>query len=75
MEDRPGVLAAVAQTFAKNNLSIQTVRQTGSGNGAELIAMTHKAKDSELSATVKALAELDIVKDVASVIRVEGFEQ
>jgi len=75
VEDRPGVLAAVAQTFAKNNLSIQTVRQTGSGNGAELIAMTHKAKDSELSATVKALAELDIVKDVASVIRVEGFEQ
>ena len=72
--DRPGVLAAIANTFAKNNLSIQTVRQTGHGDGAELIAMTHKAKDSALAATVKDLGKLDIVKDVSSVIRVEGFD-
>ena len=72
--DRPGVLAAIADTFAKNNLSIQTVRQTGHGDGAELIAMTHKAKDSALAATVKDLGKLDIVKDVSSVIRVEGFD-
>ncbi len=72
--DRPGVLAAVANTFAHNNLSIQTVRQTGHGDGAELIAMTHKAKDAALAATVADLGKLDIVKDVSSVIRVEGFD-
>ena len=71
--DRPGVLAAVAQTFAKHNVSIQTVRQTGRGENAELIVMTHKATDGALSETVAGLKALDSVKDVASVIRVEGM--
>jgi len=71
--DRPGVLAAVAQTFAKHDVSIQTVRQTGRGENAELIVMTHKATDGALSETVAGLKALDSVKDVASVIRVEGM--
>ena len=71
--DRPGVLAAVAQTFAKHEVSIQTVRQTGRGDNAELIVMTHKASDAALSSTVADLSSLDAVKDVASVIRVEGM--
>ena len=71
--DRPGVLAAVAQTFAKHDVSIQTVRQTGRGENAELIVMTHKATDGALSETVAGLQALDSVKDVASVIRVEGM--
>ena len=71
--DRPGVLAAVAQAFAKHDVSIQTVRQTGRGENAELIVMTHKATDGALSETVAGLKALDSVKDVASVIRVEGM--
>ena len=71
--DRPGVLAAVAQTFAKHEVSIQTVRQTGRGDNAELIVMTHKASDAALASTVADLSSLDAVKDVASVIRVEGM--
>ena len=71
--DRPGVLAAVAQTFSKHDVSIQTVRQTGRGDNAELIVMTHKATDSALAATVSDLSSLDSVKDVSSVIRVEGM--
>ena len=71
--DRPGVLAAVAQTFAKHDVSIQTVRQTGRVENAELIVMTHKATDGALSETVAGLKALDSVKDVASVIRVEGM--
>ncbi len=71
--DRPGVLAAVAQTFSKHDVSIQTVRQTGRGDNAELIVMTHKATDSALASTVADLSSLDAVKDVASVIRVEGM--
>ena len=71
--DRPGVLAAVAQTFSKHDVSIQTVRQTGRGDNAELIVMTHKATDSSLAATVADLSSLDAVKDIASVIRVEGM--
>ena len=71
--DRPGVLAAVAQTFSKHDVSIQTVRQTGRGDNAELIVMTHKATDSALASTVADLSILDAVKDVASVIRLEGM--
>ena len=71
--DRPGVLAAVAQTFSKHDVSIQTVRQTGRGDNAELIVMTHKAADSALAATVADLSTLDAVKDIASVLRVEGM--
>ena len=71
--DRPGVLAAVAQTFSKHDVSIQTVRQTGRGDNAELIVMTHKATDSALAATVADLSSLDAVKDIASVLRVEGM--
>ena len=71
--DRPGVLASVAQTFAKHEVSIQTVRQTGRGDNAELIVMTHKASDAALASTVADLSSLDAVKDVASVIRVEGM--
>lgn len=70
--DRPGVLATVAQIFASHNVSIQTVRQSGRGEDAELIVMTHGASDAALSATVKELAGHDVVKSVESVIRVEG---
>ena len=70
--DKPGVLAAVAQEFNKHQVSIQTVRQYGAGTNAELTIMTHLAAESDLSATVKDLAKLSVVDDVASVIRVEG---
>lgn len=70
--DRPGVLAAVAQSFAQNEVSIQTVRQAGHGNDAELVVVTHTAVESALAATVTQLRSMDIVRNVASVMRVEG---
>jgi homoserine dehydrogenase len=50
----------------------KTVRQTGAGDKAELIVMTHSSNESSLSATVKDLKNLPVVTDVASVLRVEG---
>ena len=70
--DKPGVLEGVAHVFASHKVSIQTVRQSGAGDKAELVVMTHISKESALSATVKDLSKLDSVTDVASVIRVEG---
>ena len=70
--DKPGVLARVAETFAKGEVSIQTVRQNGRGDDAELIVMTHKATDAALAKTVEGLKGLDVVKGVESVLRVEG---
>ena len=70
--DKAGVLAAVAQVFAHNDVSIRTVRQEGHGDDASLVVVTHTATDAALQATVADLRELDVVRAVASVMRVEG---
>ncbi|MEZ0073926.1 homoserine dehydrogenase [Planotetraspora sp. GP83] len=70
--DKPGVLARVADVFASHDVSIQTVRQEGRGDDAQLVLVTHRASDAALSATIEDLRELDIVRAVASVMRVEG---
>jgi homoserine dehydrogenase len=70
--DRAGVLAAVAGVFADHGVSIATVHQSGRGNEAVLVIVTHRAPDAALAATVAELRALDIVRSVASVLRVEG---
>lgn len=70
--DVAGVLARIAQVFAQHDVSIQTVRQNGRGEDAQLVVVTHRATDAALSATVASLRELDMVRDVTSVMRVEG---
>jgi homoserine dehydrogenase len=72
--DKAGVLANVALAFANHDVSIQTVRQEGHGDDATLELVTHSATDAALSATVAELRDLDIVRAVASVLRVEGGE-
>jgi homoserine dehydrogenase len=76
--DRPGVLSAVAAEFAKREVSIAEVRQEGVEDeggrrvGARIVVVTHTATDAALSETVDALADLDVVLSVASVLRLEG---
>ncbi len=72
VDDRAGVLAAVALAFAEHDVSIQTVRQEGHGDDASLVVVSHEATDAALSATVAALRTMDFVHDVTSVMRVEG---
>jgi homoserine dehydrogenase len=70
--DRAGVLATVAGVFARHDVSIATVRQSGRGDDAILVIVTHGAPDAALAATVEELRGLDIVRSIASVLRVEG---
>ncbi|MGB8209028.1 MAG: homoserine dehydrogenase, partial [Mycobacterium sp.] len=76
--DKPGVLSSVAAEFAKREVSIAEVRQegvVGEGGqrvGARIVVVTHSATDAALSETVDALAGLDAVQSVASVLRLEG---
>jgi homoserine dehydrogenase len=70
--DKPGVLATVAQLFASNSVSIETVRQSGRGDSAELIVATHSAPESSLKKTVESLAKSDVVKKVESVLHIES---
>ena len=79
--DRPGVLSAVAAEFGKREVSIAEVRQEGVVDeggqrcGARIVVVTHEATDAALSDTVAALADLDVVQEVASVLRLEGTSE
>ena len=44
----------------------------GRGADAELVVLTHVAREDSLANTVKDLRNLDVVQKVVSVIRVEG---
>jgi homoserine dehydrogenase len=75
VDDKAGVLATVAMAFAEHDVSIQTVRQEGRGDDAQLVVVSHAATDAQLAATVEHLRGLDIVREVTSVMRVEGGDE
>lgn len=75
VDDRAGVLAQVALAFAEHGVSIQTVRQEGRDDDAQLVVVSHEATDAQLSATVEHLRGMDIVREVTSVMRVEGASE
>src|SRR5436189_70741 len=62
--DRTGVLATVATVFAEHGVSIETLRQDGHGDEANLMIVTHVAREDSLAATVQTLRGLDVVRDV-----------
>jgi homoserine dehydrogenase len=70
--DKAGVLAVVANAYATHDVSISSVRQEGRGDDASLVLVSHAATDAALAATVDELRDLDVVRAVASVMRVEG---
>ncbi len=78
VKDQPGVLSAVAAEFSRHEVSIAEVRQQGMTDnegepcGAQIVVVTHQATDAALSETVEALAELDVVQNINSVLRMEG---
>jgi homoserine dehydrogenase len=72
--DRPGVLAPVAESFARRGVSIKAVRQEGRGEEASLIIVTHTARESALADTIADLAAMEAVRAVDTVLRVEGEE-
>ena len=72
VDDRPGVLASVADVFAKRDVSIATVFQKGvDSGGAEIIIITHSALGRSLAETVRDVEELPAVIEVESVLRLE----
>jgi homoserine dehydrogenase len=74
VEDRPGVLAEIADHFGRNDVSIERVWQEGAGDEATLVFITHRAQEGAFQKTVEELRELTSVRAVASLLRVEGEE-
>ncbi len=73
--DRPGVLATVATTFGQHNVSVRSMEQVGLGDQARLVFITHLVLESDVQATLGALARLDVVRRVGGLIRVVGQER
>jgi homoserine dehydrogenase len=72
VEDEAGVLAAVATTFGDHGVSIAQVWQEGARDSAQLVLITHRAREGDLQRTVEALGAVPSVRSVASVLRVEA---
>jgi homoserine dehydrogenase len=74
VEDRPGVLAEIADHFGHNGISIERVWQEGSGDEATLVFITHRAQEGPFQKMLQELREVSAVRAVSSVLRVEGEE-
>lgn len=72
VQDKPGVLAAIAAAFGAQNVSLKNVVQKIKGKGlAELVVITYEVSELNLRMAVQTLKALPIVEEVCSVIRVE----
>jgi len=72
--DKPGVLAAVASVFGEHEVSIASVIQKRADAGvAEIVYVTHTARESAVRAALDEIAALDTVDLIASIIRVEAL--
>ncbi len=75
VDDRPGVLARIAGAFGQAEVGIRSVRQEGRGGGATLIIVTHEALESSHRAALAAIRDLDAVRSVGAILRVEGGDE
>lgn len=74
--DRSGVLYQITEVFSEHDVSIETVTQAprpDREDEAYLIVTTHAGREKALAKTVAALENLEVVQEIMSVLRVEGF--
>ncbi|HEX2039619.1 MAG TPA: homoserine dehydrogenase [Acidimicrobiales bacterium] len=74
VDDRPGVLAAVAAVFGEHQVSIRSMEQVGMGAEARLVFITHTARERDMQATISGLRHLEAVERIGSFLRVVGPE-
>ncbi len=72
LEDAPGSLSQVAAVLARNDVSIESVIQRDIDSaGASIIIVTHETGELNVMNALKELDNLDVVKKINSIIRVE----
>jgi homoserine dehydrogenase len=62
VDDRPGVLAHVADALATRDVSIARILQHANGNGAAIHVVTHEAREGSLDDALTAITALDEVR-------------
>ncbi|MCH8864401.1 MAG: homoserine dehydrogenase [Chloroflexi bacterium] len=72
--DQPGVLARISKVFGDHLISISSVIQKKvdeETQTAEVVIMTHPAREKAMQQTLQKLGQLDVVKEISNFIRVE----
>lgn len=74
VEDKAGVLAQITQIFAEYEVSLASVLQQPNPENpdAEIIIITHDASKASMDKVLKHFAQLDVIRRIKSVYRVEG---
>jgi len=75
VDDKPGVLAQVSKVLGDHRISISSVIQKtvdDKAQTAEIVIMTHPAKEAEMQRALKELERLASVKEIGNLIRVES---
>jgi homoserine dehydrogenase len=72
--DRPGVLAHIARVLAEGEISIASViqKEGGDGNGAEIVIMTHSAREASMRSAIAAMGGIDGFHGVEQMLRVHA---
>ena len=71
VEDKPGVLAKIADTLGRNNVSIAQVVQKNKINDlAELVVITDSVLEQNFADALTSIKGMDITKEISTVIRV-----
>jgi homoserine dehydrogenase len=70
LDDRPGVLARVAQVLGEQGASIKSVLQRGLGENARLVMVIHPIAESRLREALSRISELDFLRSAPRAIRV-----
>ena len=73
--DRPGVLAQIARVLGEGEVSIAAVQQKESDDEAgtaELVIMTHRAREVAVASALRTFEGLEDVREVNALLRVEG---
>ena len=77
VEDKPGVLSAVASIFSEQGISIEALIQKAPAEGqtrVQLIVLTNKAAQGLVDRAVTAIEALDTIAGRVTRIRVEGLD-
>ena len=71
VEDKPGVLGAIATAFGESEISLHSVIQKRKvDDRSEIVAITHDVNNSQIEDIKVRLNNLDVVSEISNMIRV-----
>jgi homoserine dehydrogenase len=70
VDDRPGVLAQIAEVLGDNEVSVRSVVQRGMGDEAQLIMVMHPVSEKRFEAALRKIAKLKFLRSPPRAIRV-----